>query len=185
MEVHHIFKILFFQGWYIHHFEDITPSISTIQPILMMPCRIGFIIFLHNNALHWWLQYYFSFDHSCHNVGKFSKSWKAFTRSNHWLKAQGYYFMSVQTWAMIRWAWASSISKSFLEYFVDVDKIFLKYSLTHETKYLVTWKNICHVFMDEQYLWMKMWMINEIGWTFSWMLPILFFCEKLNKKNMM
>ncbi len=43
----------------------------------------------------------------------------------------------------------------------------------------------CHVFMDEQYLWMKMWMINENGWTFSWMLAILFFCEKLNKKNMM
>jgi hypothetical protein len=35
-----------------------------------------------------------------------------------------------------------SISESFLEYFVDVNKIFKEYSLTHETKYLVTWKNI-------------------------------------------
>jgi hypothetical protein len=164
MEVHRVLKILFFQGWYTHHFEDIKSSISTIQSILMMPCIMGFIIFLHSNTLHWWLQYHLSFDHSCHIVGKLSKSWKSFTCLNHWLKAQGCYFMSVQTWAMIRWTWANDYKQIFLEYFVDVNKIFKEYSLTHETKYLVTWKNIFpRVFMDEQYLWMKMWMKN--GWT--------------------
>jgi hypothetical protein len=42
---------------------------------------------------------------------------------------------------------------------------------------------VCHVFMDEQYLWMKMWMTNENGRTFSWMLAILFLGENLNKKK--
>jgi hypothetical protein len=49
MQVHHVFKVLSFQGWYICHFENNTPSISTIQSILMMPCKMGLIIFLHNN----------------------------------------------------------------------------------------------------------------------------------------
>jgi hypothetical protein len=35
-----------------------------------------------------------------------------------------------------------NMNESFLEYFVDVDKIFGKYYLTHGTKYLVMWRNI-------------------------------------------
>jgi hypothetical protein len=61
--------------------------------------------------------------------------------------------------------------------------MFGKYYLTHGTKYLVTWKNIfpcVHGWskfkdenLDDKWKWMN----------FSWMLAILFFCEKLNKNN--
>jgi hypothetical protein len=35
-----------------------------------------------------------------------------------------------------------NMNRSFLEYFVDINKIFGKYYLTHGTKYLVMWNNI-------------------------------------------
>jgi hypothetical protein len=40
-----------------------------------------------------------------------------------------------------------------------------------------------HMFMDEWYLWMKMWMTNENGSTFSWMLAIYFFLQKIKQKK--
>jgi hypothetical protein len=142
-----------------------------------MPCRMGFIIFLHNNTLHWWLQYYLSLDRSCHNVEKLNKSWKAFTCSNHWLKAQGCYFMSVRTWPVIKWAWTNFFWNILL-----MSTKYLKNILWHIQNIWWHGRIFCHVFVDEWYLWMKMWMIIENGWTFSWMLSIFFFCEKLNKK---
>jgi hypothetical protein len=52
--------------------------------------------------------------------------------------------------------------------------------------YNIVWqeKIFYHVFMDEKYLWIKMWMKNENGWTFyeHWQ---HIFCEKLNKKKRM
>ncbi len=65
------------------------------------------------------------------------------------------------------------------------------------TKYLENiiwhvWHNIwwcgrifCHVFMDEKYVWMKMWMKIENGLIFSWTLAMIFFAKKLNKINRM
>jgi hypothetical protein len=72
----------------------------------------------------------------------------------------GKYDMDVWTIKDVIW-WAYeceqvSMKKSFLEYFVNVERIFLKYYLTHGIKYLMTWKNIMpHVhrwmtFMDEK-----------------------------------
>ncbi len=76
---------------------------------------------------------------------------------------------------VIKWAWASEYEQIFLEYFVDVYKIFKEYSLTH-TKYLMTWKNILScvrgwmIFMDENvndnWKWMNFFMnvINNFFW---------------------
>ncbi len=89
MQVHHVLNIVLFQGWYIHHFEDSTPIVSTIQSTLMIWCIMGLAIFLQSNTLHWQLQYCFSFYHSCNNVGELSITWEAFACSNHWLKSIG------------------------------------------------------------------------------------------------
>jgi hypothetical protein len=35
-----------------------------------------------------------------------------------------------------------NMNKSFLEYFIDNNRIFWKYYLTHGIEYLVMWKNI-------------------------------------------
>jgi hypothetical protein len=48
-------------------------------------------------------------------------------------------------------------TKSFLEYFIHVNKILKKYFLTCKIKSLLTWKNILSVSVDEWYLWMKVW----------------------------
>jgi len=41
-----------------------------------------------------------------------------------------------------------NMNECFLESFINVNKIFGKYYLTHGTKYLMTWKNIFPLFMD-------------------------------------
>ncbi len=46
MQVHHVLNVVLFQRWYIHHFEDDTPIISTIQSDPMIPCIMGLTIFL-------------------------------------------------------------------------------------------------------------------------------------------
>jgi hypothetical protein len=40
--------------------------------------------------------------------------------------------------------------ESFLEYFVNIKIILKKYSLTHDILYIMMWRNIYHVYMDER-----------------------------------
>jgi hypothetical protein len=56
-----------------------------------------------------------------------------------------------------------NITKKNLEYFTNIDRIFGKYYLTHGIEYLVTWRKFCHMFIDERYSRMKIWMTNENG----------------------
>jgi hypothetical protein len=37
-----------------------------------------------------------------------------------------------------------------IEYFVNIERILEKYSLTHDIQYIMMWRNIYHVYMDEQ-----------------------------------
>ncbi len=62
-------------------------------------------------------------------------------------------------------------------------KSFKKYSITPRIKYLVTWKNIFPHVTDEWYLWMKMWMKNDNGWTFSWTFTTNFVLQKTEQKK--
>ncbi len=69
---------------------------------------------------------------------------------------QGCYFMSM--WA---WTWANPFG------------IFCwcRWNIWHMGQNIVWCGGIFyHVFMDEQYSWMKMWITSENGWTFSWTL---------------
>jgi hypothetical protein len=47
----------------------------------------------------------------------------------------------------------------------------------------VIWKNIFPRVIDEWYLWMKMWMKNDIGWSFSWTFATSFVLQKKKKRN--
>jgi hypothetical protein len=81
----------------------------------------------------------------------------------------GLIFFLVISWACVHEQ--MNMSKSFLEYSINIDRIFGKYYLTHGTEYLVMWKNILpHVhgwmiFMHENldYKWKLMNFFMNIG----------------------
>ncbi len=88
---------------------------------------------------------------------------------------------SLQAWKWVGEHEQGSKTKSFFKYFSHVDRIFKEYFATPRTKYLVMWKDILSCVMNEWYLWMKMWMKNENGWTFSWTFAIRYIPNRIQK----
>jgi hypothetical protein len=105
-------------------------------------------------------------------------NWETFEKQTHEC-----YFVSVWTWVVNRWAWVNEHERIFWNILLTSTK-YLENILWHMGQN-IRWhgKILCHVFMDEQYLWMKMWRTNENGWKFSLTLANFFFGEKLNKNK--
>jgi hypothetical protein len=76
-----------------------------------------------------------------------------------------------------------NVSGSFLEYFFDIDKIFKEYYWHMRHNILWCGKIFCHVFIEKRYFWMKMWMKNGNGRTFSWILVTYFLLWKTSQKK--
>jgi hypothetical protein len=67
---------------------------------------------------------------------------------------EGCYFMNNEHMSMNKWAQGNLFKNILLKS--------TKYYWTWRTKYLVTWKNLMPCVMDEQFFWMKKWMINKM-----------------------
>jgi hypothetical protein len=71
----------------------------------------------------------------------------------------------------------------FSKYSFHIVRIIKEYFITSRIKHLVMWKNIMSQVMDKWYLWMKMWVRNENGWTFSITFATSFVLQKLEQKK--
>jgi hypothetical protein len=57
------------------------------------------------------------------------------------------------------WTWASEHEQvNKIKYFINIKRILKEYSLTHDIQYIMMWRNIYHVYMDEQLK--KLWKIK-------------------------